>query len=363
MHSTDGREPPARPDAPVPPHRQHRCTFRVSGHGVDSITYALRDVDDDAIELAFAQPACLDAATGEILPIAAKGCNRFLVEPATGLRLIFRTTPSGHRLLSTEGRLAPLLSGSVDDRTLADPSRIAYGATRACAIARRLGVPIEASAMVTVSRVDLAADAAFDDPSDGRRFLAALDTLELPHYKRHAISGRGNLRETVFWEGKKGIFARGYDKALEAAQKRPAFTEPRGSIVRVERQVREPKKRQRLAADLAPAELANLFGKTFRPWCLDRLVVASPSHVAAEIIGRIGTDVGGRVLTLSRAERLVGTATVMAAVGPHPYDDRTIARRRSDLRAVGVAVDPDAATPLDIADVLRALIAAWDDAA
>ena len=341
-----------------PPHREDRYNFRVVGHGVDSIKFAFREMDYESVITTFSASHAVDFQTGEILEIERRGKNFFLRDLDSGAQFVLTFSPSGNCLLSLEARLSALISGSVTDRSLCDPSRVLEGANQAVSLAERLGIITEAPGALTVARIDLTADLEFEDPADGQRFLAGLNTLELPHCKRRATASAGNSLETVDWFRTGGIFARTYDKAAESRQKGRSHKETLSSIVRVERQIREPKKRQ-LNADQVDAQLlASMYASTFRPWTIDGLTVLPVNAIATSIISRV--DQGSGSISLARAERLIGTAHVLTEVGSHVYDKRTLSSRRNEFRKLGISLDPTATSTLNIGEILTELIAAWE---
>jgi hypothetical protein len=71
------------------------------------------------------------------------------------------------------------------------------------------------------------------------------------------------------------------------------------STIRVERQIREPKKRQ-LNADQVDAQLlASMYASTFRPWTIDGLTVLPVNAIATLIISKVDQGSGSISLALS----------------------------------------------------------------
>jgi len=113
--------------------------WRVSRHGIDTVSFAWRDFDADAAvrRLAVTRP---DPATGELLSARRKGASSWLTDAPTGARVGLTRSPTGALLLWCEGRLAALCAGDLADHGLASPELLEDGARRASVLARRLGL-------------------------------------------------------------------------------------------------------------------------------------------------------------------------------------------------------------------------------
>jgi hypothetical protein len=338
--------------------------WSVFQHGIDTVSFAWRDFDADAAlrRLAGAQP---DPATGELLAPRRKGSSSWLTDALTGARVGMTRSPTGSLLLWCEARLAALCAGDVGDHGLAPAEQLTDGASRAAALAARLGLGIRHDAPVLVRRLDLASDLAFAKAVDGQAFLQAMAHLDCPGYKRVPIhaAGGGDL-ENVEWRTPKTfrVVHRCYDKGVQSA------TAPAGRLVRLERQWWVPSGDRMAPEAVGGLDLAELFAGPLRGWVQPGVGVMAvgPYDACALLRERVGNArLGGessRVLTLRVAERMAGTIGVLGVYGDGWYDNpRTAQRRRAELRKVGIEFVSDLApgVRVDVGRVLHAACRAW----
>lgn len=78
---------------------------------------------------------------------------------------------------------------------------------------------------------------------------------------------------------------------------------------------------------------------------------------------RIGSPLpGGRHLTHRILEGLLGALVMLQAEGNAAFQTpRKATERRADLRAVGIVVDEQTSSIIDVGAVLRAAVAAWEE--
>jgi hypothetical protein len=338
--------------------------WRVSRHGVDTVSFAWRDFDADAAvrRLAVTRP---DPATGEFVSARRKGASSWLTDALSGARVGLTRSPTGALLLWCEGRLAALCAGDITDHSLASPNLLEDGARRASALATRLGRGARDNAPVLVRRLDLAADLAFAKAVDGQAFLQAMAHLDCPGYKRSPIhSAGGSSIESVEWRTPKTfrVVHRCYDKGVESA------TAAHGVLVRLERQWWVPSSERMAPAVLADADFARLFAGPLRGWVQPGVGVMAvgPYDACALLRERVGqAQTGGPLsplLTLRVAERMAGTIGVLSVYGDDWFGNaRTAQRRRAQLRKVGIEFVSELApgVRVDVGAVLCAACAAW----
>jgi len=225
-------------------------------------------------------------------------------------------------MLYLEGRAAAILDGP-ENHELVPPSELVEVARVA---AERAGV---AGSVAAIGRLDLASEAVFDRGADGRRFLAALATLDVPWLKTGTEGGKGAGLETVYWRTVNGrsVKLRAYDKGVESG------TAAAGERIRLERQARFPKARERVAHELVD-EAARLYvGRELRT-----LVELAPGrHDVGDVPAAVDT-LRARVergqLRPQAAERLIG----YLALHGEGLPARTARRREAELRSLGIAV-------------------------
>jgi hypothetical protein len=250
-------------------------------------------------------------------------------------------------LVTVEGRLAALLHGPDDHRLVS-----ADGFRSAPAVAaERFGLSL--AQPVGVGRADLASELVFDDGRDGLDLLRAAASLDVPWAKIGTEGGKRGTVETVYVRSLTGrtVLLRLYDKGRETGEAAP------GTWLRLERQRRYRKAREPEVDDV----LAQGLGTVFVGRELARLVAGvGDVHVcdrlgAVEVLRRLASV--GRIPP-SKAERLAGFV-LLDGVG---LPARTQRRRASELRELGIALEPLAAQPVTtvpLASYLGAFAEAW----
>ncbi len=245
-----------------------------------------------------------------------------------------------------EGRVAALLNGP-DDHGLGDARALVAGAARAAELAG-----VDAGAECSVGRLDLAGELLFEEPQHGRRFLAALGALDVPWLKTGTEGGKSAGIETVYWRTVNGrsIVLRAYDKGVESG------TGAAGTRLRIERQRRFRKVRERTVASIAGEALAPLYvGRELRT-----LLAAAP---AEHTVGNVPDAIAGlrrRVATGELHGRTVERLVGYLALRGEGLPLRTRQRRDAELGRLGVAVRFAAeADCIAVAPVLAQLVERW----
>jgi hypothetical protein len=324
----------------------------LSASGVDTVSYALRprtnDAADEIASLARRREVT-HRETGEVLSMRPGPAGSVMVgQPVEGMRLgVF----PGVGMLFAEGRLGAMLARSPDDHSLAEPARLAAGSLRVLEALDGLGLDL-CESTAAVRRLDLAAELRFDRPADGLAFLRAMGALDVPRYKRD-VWLEGSRVETVYWRTpKRGVVVgRLYDKGVEAK------TDPPGARLRLERQLRYAKSKQRTPAALSTSDLAAIYRGNF-----EALMRGSSDVIATGLNGAqkaLLDLVETGDLTPRKAERMLGTLVLLERFGRSWYEKRyTAARRERELRELGILIDPDRdePEPVPVGDLLEALV-------
>jgi hypothetical protein len=263
----------------------------------------------------------------------------------------------GPGVVFIEGRASALVAGDASVRTLAPPSQLPEVELAARALFQPLAVPLSDHAVLR--RADLTSDAAFDDRADGLAFLAALAVAMVPRYKLDAWRDFGRVETVaVRTRGRGAIKARAYDKWVEQG-----MPERAGELVRMERQERWQGRKCPSIPEFLAMDLAALYARPLLPLIrAARDVVVAGLGASVEAVLEMVSE--GR-LSYLRAERLIGTLVITARQGADSpaWTDRTAARRRAELRDLGLWVDPLLPEPsvVPVGQILGRLVGAWSD--
>jgi hypothetical protein len=233
-------------------------------------------------------------------------------------------------LVCVEGRVAGMLDQSHD---LSPASRLADVEEAVEAALTSHGFEVDELA---VGRLDLAADLRFDNGADGLALLRAAAAANLPWLKAGTEGEKRTALETVYWRTMTGrsVQLRLYDKGVETGLAAP------GTWLRLERQIRWRKTRERPVAALVTADLGALFRARYlealtnvpdvvhtnRQGAFEHL---RRSYLASPRTGRDGL----------RFERLAG----FLLTGGEGLSRSTYYDRWSELDELGLAVELDAA--------------------
>lgn len=337
--------------------RGDEYTFLASDFGIDTLHLSLRGIDLRRAEETLSFTHTVDTATGEVVPIWSVSSKAMIKDPATGALFVLHTLPSGERLLKAETRLSALLGGSSSVRSLAAPEGLQEASNAVLALGERLGLITSSPSIVSVPRIDLATDVFFPNRCDGQALLKALSHLHLSRCKRQSTDSPTGFLETVEWFQAKGTAARAYDKTAESQSRNREGPGRSGSVVRLERQFREPKPRQHLIDGLGPHRLGEMFQTTFKSWHKTRIEVVPRDTVVEKVLSLAGES--DAPISLARAERLIGTAAVLAAGAQSVYDSRTLNRRLAEIRDLGIVVGDDLTAPFALSDAVSAFLDPW----
>ena len=331
------------------------CTrWSLGDHGVDTVVFGWKDPEATRVLLDFFRRKPRDPDTGYLLHAVWGDRVVRLRRAVEGIRFGL-VLSSG--VVTAEARLSAMLTGRVDDASLANPERVLEGAQRARTVLGRLGVGVSAPAHVR--RIDPAAELTFPVATDGLAYLGACHRgLQLPRLRQVAFRAPGQPRvECIAWETPMGrrTRLRLYDAGARHETHNP------GHRLRLEREQRWQGARTPLPESITPASLAALFRALLKPWVSTQAVVevSTPDR----IVERLYRDVRHGRMHLRKAESLSGkVATVVHGDDLLPPHGRR--RRMRELRSAGIALDrsEDGHAYIDLAPPLAALIGVWNEA-
>lgn len=247
-----------------------------------------------------------------------------------------------------ETRPAALLAGDRDEHRLAQVYELPSAERAAHEYINDQGALVHSDVKARLGRIDLASELRFTHGDEGSAFLHSLASIDVPWCKSRVDGRKGFSIETVSFHGTRGktIYLRAYDKGVESG------THDAGLRIRVERQKRYRKEREPFALDVTLGDLRKAYiGREFAKLCdLETAVVAD----LPEALGAVCE----RATTIEQAERLAGFLTVGMWFD---YPERTIYRRRAELRELGIYVDPTQRERLEVpvGQYLETLAAAW----
>jgi hypothetical protein len=250
-------------------------------------------------------------------------------------------------LFYIEGRAAALADQNRDNHDLLPPHEMHSAERAAIRLMRENGCQL-GDEPARLGRVDLASEMRFSDPSEGSAFLHSLSALDVPWCKSRVDGRKGTNIETVSFHGTRGktIYLRAYDKGVESR------TERAGQRIRVERQKRYRKEREPSVGQLQDSDLRKAFwGREFAR--LSEL----PSATVCDVAGALDV-LYERCESWQKFERLAGYIVVGRLID---YDSVTKWRRESEMRALGLSVDPTQVERLDVpvGRYIQTLGAAW----
>jgi hypothetical protein len=290
--------------------------------GVDTISYAWRPSDTEALDSFRRRPHGVTRGQGYVLDERGPGGERLLMFPRTGV-------------VALEGRLGAMLDQDVKCTSLVSKAFVEQG--ERCARATVAGL-LRASLRgpAEVRRYDLTSEVSFDDPSRGRAFLRTMGGMCPPGMKVDTWCERGNPAaiETVYYRTpvRGEVRFRAYDKGVESG------SDAAGTRIRLEAQMRPDKMQRRSPEQLADADLRGDFGRALAPY-LDAggdVVAAGTDGAVSHLLQKVTSG----DLTMARAERLAGSIAILGAYGRGVYDtDRAGRRRLAALRDAGVSLE------------------------
>jgi len=291
-------------------------TTCVAERGVDTWRF-LRRMDRELDELIAA-----DACPGGLFPGSVEG-HRVGYMP-------------GHSLLWVEGH-------PVADR-LADPDELPAAHRRVLDALEAAGLPRGRDG--GLSRVDATVTVRCGGPS-GLATLQGVAALDVPRMKPAVY---GKPPQTVYWQGERTrkVFARVYDKGLEAG------TALAGELLRYEDQRRFAKDARRPVEHLEPAAD---FARRFAP--LARSATGLRVMTLPVMQRELSEAVNCGDYSHLEAERLLGYLMLDSAWGRYPRS--TWKRRRRELRDHGLVLADDFYEPVtvDLGAALDLAVGAW----
>jgi hypothetical protein len=262
-------------------------------------------------------------------------------------------------VVGVEGRADPLLTGCKETFDLRPLSDVRVGETVARSMIEALaGEPLDGGrgyfADAEIGRLDLAHEFEFEDQGDGLAFLATVAALHPPRRKTDVWRADDGTVQTIYFRTPRAgvVMERVYDKGVESG------SHAAGLRVRFESQRRFRKRDAPLAR--------SSFGGDWAARHYGGAVVGY-THTESVAVGRRQAEqlllaaVGREELTMAKAERMLGTLTVLESFGRGVYADRQGRRRLADFRRHGVspeaAVGPDRVVP--VGQLLKASIESW----
>jgi hypothetical protein len=245
----------------------------------------------------------------------------------------------GHRMVWIEGH--PAVEG------LADPESLAELHGRLLEQLETAGVPLGRDA--GIGRADATVTLGPFAGREGHAVLAGAAALDVPRMKPMVV---GKPPQTVYWQGErsKKVNSRVYDKGLEGG-----FAAP-GEFLRFEDQRRFTKETRRSVSELEPAQdFARRFAAMARS--AEGIRATSLPTLSRELAERVN----GGEMTHREAERLVGHL-VLEHAGAQRIPERTMQRRRRELRDRGLVLADDFFEPVsvDLGETFDAALCAWD---
>lgn len=261
-------------------------------------------------------------------------------------------------VLRAEGRLDPLLTGERESWNLRPASDVYLGQQTARRVVEQLaGVPMDGDRECLtdgeVARLDLAHEFRFKDPADGLAFLSTLAALRPALRKVSPVfSGDGSVKTVYFRSPKRFVvLERAYDKDVESG------SHPAGHRVRLEVQRRYPKSRALVPSTVPEVDLGGIYGQSVAPYAAHESIAVG--RVDAE--ERLVSMVARGEMTIAKAERILGTISILSHTGRSIYADSSGRRRLAELRHLGIS--PEAVAPAEnvvpVGRLLRESLASW----
>lgn len=281
---------------------------------------------------------------GSLIPDAIDG---YRVGWFPGSHLIYAEGHPAEGQLCRAGDLDDGLSALV--RSLRDHG-IELPAGRSC---DRQGT-VKRAGLAGLRRLDLTVDLDVGRGVDGLALLAGMGSIEVPRLKSETLRERGGRAvETITWKGSRGIVARMYDKGIESG------TQPRGEYLRLEAQLRYQAGGRLDPTGLNAHHVRARFIERFAPlWQATKGVNVVGALAAPQKITEL---VRNGDITGSQGDRLLGFIIRYAAGHELGYDERTVYRRRAELRKLGLVAADGVLEEIEV-DLASVLDACMDSA-
>lgn len=251
-------------------------------------------------------------------------------------------------LVYLEGRAEAIRNRDKTNHNLGRVSDLQITERVAAEFVREQGADVGEAESARLGRLDLAGELRFADGNDGSAFLHSLKGLDVPWCKARVDGLKGSHIENVSFHGTRGktIYLRAYDKGIEAE------TDPAGIRIRMERQ-----KRFRKSREPFPNEITDSVAQVFYLGREFEKLAQLPTATVCDLPDALVT-LCERAETYAQLERLAGYLTVGHYVD---YERTTRWRRESELRSLGIFVDPTQVERLEVpvGQYLQTLAAAW----
>lgn len=316
----------------------------MTASGLDTCSIAFRPQMQDWSDLALEQPHVPGGRGGVIF-----------AEPGPGGT---KLGAFGRGLFYWEGRVDALLTESPESwnlRPVSDLPAVELAARRA--FEQLTGEPIDFGWPIEgeVRRFDLAHEFHFSEGREGLAFLRTLSGMCPPRRKLEVVTGQDGQPQTVYVRHMKSfaVDARAYDKGVESGSHAP------GERIRYEAQRRPARTRRHTPETVAGLDLRSEFGRSINPYLEGGNVIAAGSKAT---VVHLAQKAAAGEISISKAERLVGTVEFLREYGRAVYGDERKARRRlQGLREAGIALDdelPEAST-VPVGQLLRDAVEAF----
>jgi hypothetical protein len=310
--------------------------------GVDTVKYRFRPSGEDVFDGLLRQPHRWAAGAA------------VLQEKPAGMSV---TVHGG--VVGVEGRLDPLLTGCKETFDLRPASDVRVGESVARSMIEGLaGVPLDGGrgsyCDAEIGRLDLAHEFEFEEQGDGLAFLGAVAALHPPRRKTNVWRADDGTVQTVYFRTPRAgvVRERVYDKGVESG------SHAAGLRVRFESELRFAKRKAPLARSSFGGDwAARHYGGAVVGYTHTESVAVGRRQAEQQLLAAVGRE----ELTMAKAERMLGTLTVLESFGRGAYADRQGRRRLADFRRHGVspesAVGPDRIVP--VGQLLKASMASW----
>ena len=296
---------------------------QILDRGIDTCSIAFRPEEQDTIwkHLAVGEELGRRVGSEEAIILADHRIQRRggwffeISEPIAGARWFWWRK---HRTIVCEGRLARI-AGEVEDEdggpaTLGSLQDLRTAAVVAPYFFEHMTWPSRLPADGgRLRRLDLAVDLGFPAPCGlqssplGLQFLTMMSCLNVPGLQRTVWYG-GSQAQTVYFRRGKVVKFRVYDKSVQSG------TGPAGTRIRIERQLRWPKRDQPRPGDITAADLERLWTGELKAWAEagQTVTVGGITEVHAAILAAVDegrlSPLAGRSCSATRHIRRWGAA-------------------------------------------------------
>ena len=313
----------------------------VSASGLDTVSIAYRPSTETYFDALLQRPHQPTGGGGILFREKGPGDTRMGAHPA-------------HGTVWWEGRLDALLSRDRDAwdlRPLVDLDEAQAAARTALSDLARHPLDVDGE----IRRFDLTAELSFERGEHGLAVLRTVRGMCPPRRKLDVWSGADGQPETVYFRQTRSrvVTERVYDKGVESG------SHPPGERIRLEAQRRPPRAHRHRPAQLATMDVTAEFGRSYLPYLgAENVTAAGTDAATAHLVGQAARE----EISIARAERMIGSVTLLREYGRAVYDnDRQARRRLQDLREAGIALDHDlpATATVPVGQLLRDAVDAF----